>query len=66
MLLLSSCLVLLAELFMGNVWGISKYKKKDIELHGFDNTGINETAIDSIKIITIREIYSKKSSKCYL
>ena len=61
MLLLSSCLVFLVELFMGNVWGISKYKKKDVDLHRFDDTGKDKTEIDSIKFITIREIYKETS-----
>ena len=61
MLLLSSCLVFLVELFMGNVWGISKYKKKGVDLHRFDDTGKDKTEIDSIKFITIREIYKETS-----
>ena len=46
---------------MGNVWGISKYKKKEVDLHRFDYTGIDKTEIDSIRIIRIREIYKETS-----
>ena len=46
---------------MGNIWGISKYKKKGVDLHRFDDTGKDKTEIDSIKFITIREIYKETS-----